>query len=80
MKYLLLIPFLCVGCLPYVGNPRCNKDVDEQRVERAVVDMERTAVTVRVRYDKRKQTATVYGYDIHRRFLRSEQVPQSCKL
>ncbi len=80
MKYIFLIPFLFAGCLSYVGNPRCNKDVDEQRVERAVADMERIAVTVRVRYDKRKQIAVVSGYDIQRRFLRSEQVPQSCKL
>ena len=82
MKQLIFgLPFL-TACYSLPFTSSCDKTADSDRVRRAVSYMEQhyNVMTVEVRYDRRRNMAIVAGYDINRRFVRSERVPQSCKL
>jgi len=80
MKLSFLPIVLLTGCLPFVGGPKCNQKLDNDRIERAKRSAELVATTVRVRYVERSHMAIVSGYDIRRKLVQSEQIPLTCSV
>jgi hypothetical protein len=82
MKRLVLSSLILMGCYSLPFTSTCDKTEDKARIERTIsyVEQDSRVIRTNVRYRRPGNMAIVTGYDIQQRPVRSEKVPQSCKL